>query len=118
MLAPESDLINKDTPMAPVSDLFVCGLCKYIVSPFPQQCSACNLLYCQECVRNLYRWKCPNHRCKEANSEPETLHRSVREILEQMHFVCPGCKLDLCYEEAFKHVTQCPKITDDLRQID
>jgi hypothetical protein len=118
MITPESDNINKDSPMAPAADLFVCGLCQFIVSPFPMQCSSCNNLYCEECVKKLYSWKCTNHTCKDQTSKPEELHRSVREILEQLHFLCPGCKEDLKYEEAFKHTAVCTKITAEQRVID
>jgi transcription initiation factor IIE alpha subunit len=117
MLAPESENINKDSPIAPVADLFVCGLCRFIVTPFPLQCSLCNSLYCEECVKNLYKFKCPNRSCKDT-AKPEELHRSVREVLEQLHFSCPGCKEDFRYVDAFAHVATCPKIGADSRFVD
>ena len=48
---PSCDFINVESPLKDAVDLFVCGLCKFIVQPFPLECPQCNGLYCESCVQ-------------------------------------------------------------------
>ena len=41
---------------------------------------------------------------------PEELHRSVREVIEKLVFLCPGCGIKMQYESMFDHVTVSDKI--------
>ena len=111
MLQAESTSINRHTPMAAAIEYFLCGLCQFVVSPFPRQCSGCHSLYCESCISNLVRWKCPQKNCKaQSDTQPEDMHRSVKEILERLEFDCPGCKTNLRYQEMFAHVKTCAEI--------
>ena len=50
MLDPEKEQLVLDAPMYDLVEEFICGLCKYVVSPFPEECPACNKLYCTDCI--------------------------------------------------------------------
>lgn len=116
MTALDTTKINKNSPLAPAVDLFICGLCNYIVTPYPSQCNNCHNLYCKECIKNLLTWKCPR-RCP-GQSKTEDLHHSVKEVLEHLQLCCPGCKSDFQYEKAFEHVRTCDKINEESKVMD
>jgi hypothetical protein len=102
MLSAETDAILADTPMNAALDIFSCGLCKFICSPYPQQCSQCNMLFCEGCIGTQLQWQCPHEKCK-TRAAPEALHRSVKEIIQRLHFKCPGCQQRFSYEAIFEH---------------
>ena len=95
--------------MEPALDLFVCGLCKFIVAPFPMECPGCNSLFCEGCVRMQRSWTCTVQSCR-SRMQPTEMHRSVKEILELVTFVCPGCNEKKRYQAFFDHVQSCGQI--------
>ena len=95
--------------------MFICGFCKYIVQPFPLECPDCNALYCGKCVQSQMRWCCQVMQCGSMQ-RPVEMHRSVKEILEMMMIICPGCEKKMRYESAFEHISQCDKITANMKK--
>lgn len=110
--APSSSQINEASRMEPAISCFVCGLCKFVVSPFPLECPGCNSLYCENCVRIQRSWSCTLPTCK-SRVQPVEMHRSVKEVLELINFQCPGCNEKKRYQQFFEHVRSCDKIQDD-----
>lgn len=110
MTDPTSSEINIQSPLKTSINLFSCGICKYVVQPFPLECPQCNGLYCEECVKGVRSWMCKSPLkgllCSSRNP-PVKLHRDVKEILEILQFSCPGCKVSWKYEEFFEHVKEC-----------
>ena len=49
-------------------------------------------------------------------ARPVEMHRSVKEILELMMINCPGCGKKMRYEAAFEHISQCDKITAEMKK--
>ena len=94
-------------------DLFVCGLCQFIVTPYPLECSACNKLFCESCVQMQRSWKCPHQNC-QSRMATKKVHRSVQEIMELLNFNCPGCGQRKRYEAIFNHVKTCERIQPDV----
>lgn len=113
---PTSAEINIQSPLKNSIDLFACGLCKFIVQPFPLECPACNGLYCEDCVKSSPRWACQapikGVPC-QSRLAPVKLHRDVKEVLENLQFLCPGCKQNLKYETFFEHVKDCDAIAEE-----
>ena len=107
MLTPSMQQINEASRMdAGVIDHFLCGLCRYVVTPYPQECPACNRLYCQQCVEMQRRWECNNTSCR-SRAAPTKMHNAVQEILDLVMFICPGCDKKMRYKQMFDHVKQC-----------
>ena len=104
--------INDATRMSPAFDLFVCGLCQFVVQPFPRECPGCNSLYCDPCIKMQRSWSCSVNNCR-SRMQPVELHRQVKEILETLSFTCPGCSERKRYTAFFEHVKQCNKISAD-----
>ena len=98
--------------MAGAIDLFVCGLCQFIVAPYPLECAACNKLFCQNRVRMQRSWVCPHPDCR-SRLAARKVHRSVQEIMELLNFNCPGCGTRKRYEAIFSHVKTCDQIQAD-----
>lgn len=98
--------------MAPAVDLFVCGLCQFVVSPFPLECPGCNSLYCDNCVKMQRTWSCTVQNCR-SRQQPTKMHRSVQEVLELLNFTCPGCNERKRYKAFFEHVKVCERIGAD-----
>ena len=107
--APSSSQINEASRMEPAIGCFVCGLCKFIVTPFPLECTGCSSLYCENCVKLQRSWSCTLPTCK-SRQPPAKMHISVKEILELINFQCPGCKDKKRYVQFFDHVKTCEKI--------
>ena len=104
--------INEASRMSSAIDQFVCQLCKFIAEPDPLECSQCNMLFCENCVKMQLRWQCPVNGCR-CKVRPVKLHRNVQEILDMLLFICPGCKQSMKYRKIFEHVKQCDKISED-----
>ena len=99
--------------MSNAVDLFVCGLCQFIVAPYPLECAACNNLFCEACVRMQRSWVCPHANCR-SRLAAKKVHRSVQEIMELLNFNCPGCGQRKRYEAMFNHVKTCEHINADV----
>lgn len=96
-------------------NLFMCGLCNYVVAPYPLQCTQCHVLYCESCIGALLQWSCQQQNCR-TSLPPEPMHRGLKEILQKMFFNCPGCKVRYNYENVFDHVQKCDKVPSSCRQ--
>jgi len=95
--------------MQPAFELFVCGMCQFIVQPFPLECPGCNSLYCENCVKMQRNWSCLKQVCR-SRQPPTKMHRSVQEVLELLNFNCPGCNERKRYVAFFEHVAACEQI--------
>ena len=104
--------INEASRVAPAFNQFVCGLCQFIVTPFPLECPTCNALYCEQCVKMQRSWSCTVQNCR-SRQRPTEMHRSVKEILELINFSCPGCGTRKRYQAFFNHVQTCEEIRPD-----
>ena len=107
-----SSQINEASNMAPAFEMFVCGLCRFVVSPFPLECPGCNSLYCSNCVTMQRNWSCTLQSCR-SQMQPTKMHRSVQEVLELLNFNCPGCGERKRYNAIFEHVKVCDRIRAD-----
>ena len=98
--------------MVPAFDVFICGLCQFVVAPYPLECPGCNSLFCENCVRMVRNWSCTVQNCRSSIA-PTKMNRSVHEILELLMFNCPGCNERKRYAAFFEHVTHCERIPSD-----
>lgn len=89
-MAPSSSQVNVYSPMEKCFNLFICGLCTHVVAPYPKECADCNSLFCTDCVAMRARWMCPT--CKSVKAARDC-HHSVKEIIDNLYFYCPGCKV-------------------------
>lgn len=71
MQVPEKQQICTSSKIQVGIDLFMCGLCNYLVTPgkldkseAPLQCCQCHSLFCEWCVNSQMMWQCPNPACK------------------------------------------------------
>ena len=112
MAMASSSQINEASRMASAVDLFTCGLCQFIVTPYPLECPACNRLFSENCVKSQRNWSCPHANCR-SRMRPVKMHNNVREILELMQFNCPGCGERKRYNAFFEHVKTCTSISSD-----
>ena len=93
-------------------DLFVCGLCQFVTTPFPVECPQCNRLYCEHCVKSQRSWMCTGADCR-SRQPPVRLNNNVREIMELLIFECPGCGERKRYQAFFEHVKNCDRISEE-----
>ena len=42
------------------------------------------------------------------------MHRKVKEILQSLHFMCPGCKTRYKYDDVSDHALKCDKVDPSL----
>ena len=101
----------KPTPLQPLYSHFICKLCDSIVYE-GRQCANrnCSVLYCGHCVKDKIRsWRC--NECGEGKA-PVDLHKRVRDFIELLRLVCPGCNEEMMYKQMFDHLNSCEGVLE------
>ena len=105
----QSNLLEVDetmfrpTSLNPILHLFTCKICDSVIYE-GQQCTnqRCPALYCKQCL--------PQYRncvlCGERRI-PGDMHKRVREMIELLRLVCPGCNEEFMYRQMFEHLPSC-----------
>ena len=96
------------TSLDAIASHFVCKLCLNMVFDAKQCCNkSCEILFCAPCIakkRTKSSWSCPN--CGERQA-PVDVNRKLRQFMELLKIVCPGCKEGFMYTQIVDHIEKC-----------
>lgn len=101
----------KPSSLNPIYQHFICKICDSIIFE-GKQCSnrSCSVLYCGPCVKDKIRsWRC--NECGDGKA-PLELHKRVRDMVELLRLICPGCNEEMMYKQMFEHIKNCDGVIE------
>lgn len=104
----------RPTSLESIVHHFICKLCNSVIVE-GRQChnKNCCMLFCKGCVDSKRPWGCP---ICQTRSEPVDMHRRLKDFVQLLKFVCPGCSESLMYQQMLEHIKTCEEAKNAIKE--